>query len=395
MKLFKLTVGVVLAAAGAAGCVPQDGHTQVNEQTTGGRVHESVAPATQSTNGLSSINGLISPEGQMTLSYIIRCALPASHTITMKDLSGNPIPFNGELGMAPSWEYGACNKDCQEQISACVLAHVNTTGIHIPLWLDGDSPALGWGQSPNYPQQEGSFFGNLFVSPPTMYYCNGKDFDVGVVPGRIGANQTGAPYKNAFGGNGYCKDTCTPQDSPNQNDGFKACAGWNHVVTVWRNATGTTTASSTSGSTTTASYYRLVPQSLTGSSLEIINGATANGTLVQMSTTATVDKQAFALLDAGSGNVKLALKANTAKCLGTASNATANSTLVQVQDCNGSSTQAFTKVTNSGKPGYWFKNVGSGRCLDVRSGGLSNGSQLQIYDCVATGNNQYFSPVAM
>jgi len=340
----------------------------------------------------------------MTLSYIVRCALPANHVITMKDLSGNPIPFAGELGMAPTWETGACNKDCQEQISACILAHVNTTGIHVPLWLDGDSPALGWGQSPSYPQQEGSFFGNLFTSPPTMYYCNGKDFSVGTVPGRIGAGQSGAPYKNPFPGSGYCKDACTPQDMPNQNDGYKACVGWNHVVTVWRNAYATTADALATAATATTTvpppvtYYRLVPQSLTASSLEVINGSTNNGTLVQMSPTATVDKQAFSLLDAGNGNVKIALKANTAKCLAPMNNATTNSTLMQVTDCvSGSSYQLFTKQVNSGKPGFWIKNVASGRCLDVRSGGVTNGSQLQIYDCntAPANNNQYFQNVAM
>src|SRR6185295_8566524 len=101
-------------------------------------------------------------------------------------------------------------------------------------------------QNSSYPDQEGSFFGNIFVSPPTMYYCNGKDFDVGVVPGRIGAGQNGAPYKNPFGGNGYCKDNCTPEDIPHENDGYKACIGWNHPVTVWRN--GGSSSGSTSGS---------------------------------------------------------------------------------------------------------------------------------------------------
>ena len=43
-----------------------------------------------------------------------------------------------------------------------------------------DATELGWGQSASYPYQEGSFFGNIFTSPPTMYYCDGKDFAVGV-----------------------------------------------------------------------------------------------------------------------------------------------------------------------------------------------------------------------
>lgn len=79
-------------------------------------------------------------------------------------------------------------------------------------------------------------FGNIFVSPPKAYYCNGKDFAAGVVPGRIGANQVGAPYKNPFAGwaSLLCKDTCTAADIPHQADGYKACFGFNNIVTVFR-----------------------------------------------------------------------------------------------------------------------------------------------------------------
>jgi len=34
---------------------------------------------------------------------------------------------------------------------------------------------------------------------------------------------------------GYCANSCTPADAPNNRDGYKSCAGYNHVVTVWRN----------------------------------------------------------------------------------------------------------------------------------------------------------------
>ena len=37
---------------------------------------------------------------------------------------------------------------------------------------------------------------------------------------------------------------CAASDTPYQNDGFKACGGWNNTVTVWRQ---TNTATTTSG----------------------------------------------------------------------------------------------------------------------------------------------------
>jgi hypothetical protein len=104
---------------------------------------------------------------------------------------------------------------------------------------------VGWGLNASYPNQEGSFFGNIFVtgahgtdpSKVAAYYCNGIAYNVDVVPGRIGAKQKNAPYVDPFsGGDGYCKDYCTAADYPNQSSGFKACAGWNHVMTVWRQA---------------------------------------------------------------------------------------------------------------------------------------------------------------
>jgi hypothetical protein len=182
--------------------------------------------------------------GRSTVSYLVRCALPANASITKKDQNGTSYTFAGELGLAPGWQNGACDTVCQETISACMLAHINTAGVHIPLWVVAQDASVGWSLNSAYPNQEGSFFGNIFVTgahgAPTgtvaAYYCNGIAYNVDVVPGRIGAHQNGAPYADPFPGSGYCKDSCTPADMPNQGAGYKACNGWNHVMTVWRQA---------------------------------------------------------------------------------------------------------------------------------------------------------------
>ncbi|HTU58945.1 MAG TPA: RICIN domain-containing protein, partial [Polyangiales bacterium] len=44
-----------------------------------------------------------------------------------------------------------------------------------------------------------------------------------------------APYTYAWAEAAVCSEFCTPADIPNQNDGYKACGGLNHVMTVWRN----------------------------------------------------------------------------------------------------------------------------------------------------------------
>lgn len=203
-------------------------------------------------NGLSAINGLSSEglvsgaglmtteEGRETAAYLVRCALPADHSITKTDDAGQSYTFSGGIGVAPEWETGACDATCQENVSACMLAHINTSGRHISLWLDSDNPAIGYGQSTLYPYQEGSFFGNIFESPPQAYYCNGKDFELGVVPGRLGADIEGAPYTNPFGTDAYCQGNCVAAPFPSTGDGYQGCAGYGHVITVWRNFDPTT-----------------------------------------------------------------------------------------------------------------------------------------------------------
>jgi len=183
---------------------------------------------------------MTSAEGRTTMSYIVRCALPSGHGVTMTDQTGTPYTFQGQIGIAPQWETGACDTACQEYMTACLLAHVNTSGQHISLWLDSPNVAIGWGRDANFPYQEGTFYGNIFQSPPKAYYCDGKDHAFAVVPGRLGANQTNSPYMNPLGPDVLCRDRCTAAGGSNGDDGFSSCPGigaeqFTRVVTVYRN----------------------------------------------------------------------------------------------------------------------------------------------------------------
>jgi len=220
------------------------------------------------------------------------------------------------------------------------LAHVNTSGKNIKLWLDGDSAALGWGRSTDYPYQEGSFFGNIFTSPPKAYFCNGKDFDQGIVPGRLGANQVGSPYLNPFGPGAYCKDHCTAADAPNNNDGYKACLGYNHVVTVWRNFD--------------PSIPYKVCSRFDGQCLDVSAGSTSAG-----------------------------------------------AQLIQYPYHAGNNQKWMIRQASPGR--YTFMNVNSGKFLDVNGGWTGNGAQLiqwtatggpnQLWSFTPTGDGYYkFSP---
>jgi hypothetical protein len=249
-----LSVGLaVVVSALAAGCaeMPEDQSDTDQEQLmsdngmktiNGMKVHNglasgnglSLSSSLKSPTGLTSGSGLMSSaDGRITVSYLVRCALPAGRTVTKTDQYGRSYSFSGQIGVAPEWESGSCQGTCERWVSACMLALVNTTGDHYPLWLVAQNPSISWGLDAAFPFQEGSFFGDIFTSPPYAYYCGGRDFGVSPIPGRIGGAQVAPPYTNAAGVNGKCLPSCTPADYPHQTEGVKACFGWNEVVTVY------------------------------------------------------------------------------------------------------------------------------------------------------------------
>jgi F5/8 type C domain/Alpha-galactosidase, CBM13 domain len=190
---------------------------------------------------------MTSDGGRKTVSYLVRCALAAGDSIVKQDDMGNNFTFNGSIGLAPQYKTAGCGKDCLEMLSSCLMAHVNTTGVHIPLWLDSPMSAIGWGQSPSFPTQEGTFFGQIFLTNTSnnldAYYCNGSGVSSDVVPGRLGSalNSASAPYANAYptsGGLCNASKHCTMQAS---GDGAVSCVGngttWQHPITVWRGQT--------------------------------------------------------------------------------------------------------------------------------------------------------------
>jgi hypothetical protein len=130
-------------------------------------------------HALSSVAGL-DPEGALLadeanhglVRYLTECALPKYASIT-KVVDGEPIEFEGRVGLAPEWEDEPCDQDCQEWVSACLLARTNVSGRSVELWLRADHEAIGSGKSLSYPTYEASFFGNLFASDGGRYICRG------------------------------------------------------------------------------------------------------------------------------------------------------------------------------------------------------------------------------
>src|SRR6185312_13671787 len=201
----------MLTSVGGAGC------TDASSDVSTPGAHDDFAVAgyngLSSINGLSSVSGLMTTaDGRRTVAYIAKCALSSGDNLVKQDQNGATFTFPGSLGLAPQWKTGACDSNCQELVSACLIAHVNSYGVHYPLWLDSTGGSIGWGLPPSNYRREGTFFGNILVtgpmnhgslSAPLGYYCEGPGVagsGASLVAGRLGtANaQSAAPFYNAY-----------------------------------------------------------------------------------------------------------------------------------------------------------------------------------------------------
>ncbi len=120
-------------------------------------------------NALTS-NGLKDPNSQEVMYYIVGCALPAGAEVVTPEQT-----YQGELGLAPEWGLpgGQCDQDCQQWVSACVLARVDFLGVHVEISVRGASPALATSAAEQaaYPDREAAYFGNIFGATQQRFAC--------------------------------------------------------------------------------------------------------------------------------------------------------------------------------------------------------------------------------
>jgi hypothetical protein len=128
--------------------------------------------------GLSSTTGFLTSEaGQELVRYLVECTLPLGHSITKSDpVHGGTIAFDGFVGLAPGWETGPCNQDCQQWVSACLLARTNALGQSRSIELVASHPAIGSRRTQpwTYMFEEAGFYGNVFLDPPNTHACLGS-----------------------------------------------------------------------------------------------------------------------------------------------------------------------------------------------------------------------------
>jgi hypothetical protein len=137
-----------------------------------------------SLNGLSlnglSLNGLSTtdfstwfngnPAGNdQLMRYMVRCAVAANETRTFTNPNtGATYTWQGGLGLAPAWAGGAPATLAEQQvISACLAAHANNYGLHVPISLlgrDASGTAIPYSseEMATFPRKESCFFGNVF-----------------------------------------------------------------------------------------------------------------------------------------------------------------------------------------------------------------------------------------
>jgi hypothetical protein len=320
------------------------------------------------TNGLMTTS-----DGRRTVSYLARCALPAGDSLVKQDHTGATYTFPGSIGLCPSWKTGGIsgNNECREYVSACMMALINAAGVQVPITLDANHPAIGWGQNPSFPYQEGTYFGDLFQSGAhgigglNAYFCEGPDFVAGVVPGRIGTDQGPTPYKNK----GACRSYCTASDQVTNGrpDGYKACTGWNATVTVYRQP----------------SY---VPAFISGYNYQLTNAAANTSVEIEAGTPRAKPKktltsaptQLFKIVREGSF-WKLVLKSDTSKCLDSYWG-----TSVNVAGCGGNNSSQQFEASADSRGRFTLANVANGKkVLAVNNGNLEfqarNGSDSQAW----------------
>jgi hypothetical protein len=113
----------------------------------------------------------------MTMKYVIRCAMSAGRTASFTDGNGVVHSWQGALGLADSWDLNPPTEDQKKWVSACLMAHVNSAlpaPRSIQISIRGAAPsltasALEKGAISTF---DGVFFGDLFSSPNKRYICN-------------------------------------------------------------------------------------------------------------------------------------------------------------------------------------------------------------------------------
>lgn len=143
---------------------------------------------------------------QEFMKYVVGCALKPGQIVEYEDVVLGGLYDNkweGQVGLCPDWHYGPADQNCQELVSACLLARNNAFGVSVELSMRGHDASgsrmpLGPTEATDFSWREGGFYGDIF-EPGAL--ADGVDIfvdDNGEVHGRKDLKIPGAIYKKMF-----------------------------------------------------------------------------------------------------------------------------------------------------------------------------------------------------
>ncbi|RKH54490.1 hypothetical protein D7X55_34470 [Corallococcus sp. AB049A] len=157
-------------------------------------------------------------DAAMVMAYVVKCAVPEGETRTFQSTAtGTSYTWQGSLGLAPGWSSGKPATVAEQQVvSACLAAHANKYGMHIPLSALGRTASgaeVAWSaeELSLFSEKEACFFGNLFANEG-LFAARDRDFSTAESSTRACGltlkADTCAPITNI----GSCAQFCTKSD---------------------------------------------------------------------------------------------------------------------------------------------------------------------------------------
>ncbi len=110
--------------------------------------------------------------------YVVRCALTPSQVFEFSWTDANGFGrhevYEGELGLAPHWEDEPLGAQGERMVSACIASRVNYYLTPILVSIRSPHPSLSavsTNELEDYPNVEGTFWGNLWGPEPFIHAC--------------------------------------------------------------------------------------------------------------------------------------------------------------------------------------------------------------------------------
>jgi hypothetical protein len=261
------------------------------------------------------------------------------------------------------------------------MAHLNVAGVHVPIWLDSPISAIGYGSSSSYPNEEGTFFGNVFTTSNgkvPAYFCEGAGFAKGIVPGRLGATTSAAGiFTNPFGSGALCSAHCSAASGSSKGQGYASCNGYTHPITVWRAASYRPVFDSVYA-------YRLI-NSQSGLAMDVAASSTSNGaSVIEYVPSTTKANQQFQIVLTASSTWKLIALHSGKSITGTGGN---DHSPVQQSSYSGASSQQWGIDDHNGH--FKLTNKSSSDALETPSGNRSSGTGLDTSTYTGASNQDW------